>query len=198
VLPEYHELKTELAGLLQQFIRRRVASHSGFVGQVPKVRMFEGHRSALRRSDGDTTASDFKPISVSHSVPAASVSQMTFAEVLEHLDEMAAKIAREMSHEAFKQLDETLENAGQVFAVKGETMSPSVLLTVMNGLDMSFDDDGSHRNLTLVIHPNKTAATVAALKALEEDPEIHRQYLALIEQKREQWRVREASRRLVG
>lgn len=198
VLPEYLELKNELNELFQRFMRQRVAAHSGFVGQIPKARVFEGHRTVIRRSAGDTATTDFQKLSVSHSVPVADAAEMTFSDALRHLDEIAAKMAKEMATMAFKQLDETLEAAGQVFNAKGETMTPTVLLKVMEGIEMTFDADGNHRNLTLVIHPEKTAATMAVLKALEEDPNVREQYKAVIERKREQWRAREASRRLVG
>lgn len=198
MLPDYHDLKTELAELLQRFMRHRVAAHSGFVGQIPKARVFEGHKSVIRRSAGDTSSNDFQRLSVSHSVPVADADRMTFGDVLQHLDQIAANMAKEMSTLAFKQLDETLEAAGQVFKAKGETMTPAVFMKVIEGIEMSFDADGRHRKLSLVIHPDKSAATMAMLKALDEDPEIREQYNAVIERKREQWRAREASRKLVG
>jgi hypothetical protein len=198
MLPEYLDLKTELTELFQQFMRQRVAAHSGFIGTLPKARVFEGHKTVIRRSAGDKSTNDFKRLSVAHSVPVAEADEMTFTDVLRHLDEIAAKMAKEMSLLAFKQLDETLEEAGQVTRAEGETMSPAMLLKAMKGIEMSFDADGSHRNLTLVIHPSRSDATAAALRALGEDPEIREKYEALIEQKREEWRAREASRRLVG
>lgn len=198
MLPDYRDFKTELAELLQQFMRQRVAAHSPFIGQIPKSRAFEGNRMAIHRSSGDTSSNDYKHLSVAHSVPVAEAENMTLMDVLRHLDEIAAKMAKEVSVLAFKRMDEELEAAGQVFDAKGEGMSGSTLLKVMEGIEMSFDADGRHRTLSLLIPPQKAAATTAALRALEEDPEIREKYNALIEKKREEWRVREASRRLVG
>jgi hypothetical protein len=93
--------------------------------------------------------------------------------------------------------DRTLEAAGQVESAKGEPISPEQILRVMERIEMNFDDDGKNQ-LSLVIHPSRTEKFAAALRRLEEDPVMRQRHEDLLARKKEAWRVREASRRLVG
>ena len=197
MLPDYRELKAEVGEWLQQVMRARLAFHSGFVGTIPKVRVFEGSRTVVGRPGGEDAPNEMESVEISHLVPDAEVDNMTIADVLRHIDEMAQKMAKESVGRTYKQIDETVEAAGQVVEGKPGRMHEAIL-AAFEAMDLSFDPDGKHHQLTLVVHPAQSEAVASALRALEEDPALKPIYDALIERKREEWRGREASRRLVG
>ena len=87
--------------------------------------------------------------------------------------------------------------AGQVDNAQGQKISPDLILRTMERIEMSFDEAGNHQ-LSLVIHPSKMETFASALRELDLDPVMRDRHRDLLERKREAWRVREASRRLVG
>jgi hypothetical protein len=122
---------------------------------------------------------------------------MTFYDVLKELDAAAAEMGEKTAKFFYVGLDKTLEAAGQVESARGEPISAEQILRMMDRLEMNFDDDGKNR-LSLVIHPSQTEKFAVALRQLEEDPVMRQRQEDLLSRKKEAWRVREASRRLVG
>ena len=197
MLPDYPALKAEIGTLLDRFLRARVAYHQGVVGQVPKHRVFEGDKTFLRRATGDAETNDFKDFSATRTLAAASIATTTFQDILRELDAAAAEMAAKSSKFFFEGLDKTLEAAGQVDHAQGQKISPELILRAMERVEMDFDDAGKH-SLAIVIHPSQTEKFAAAFRELEEDPAMRDKHRDLLERKKEAWRAREASRRLVG
>ena len=198
MLPDYPTLKQELSELLQRFMRLRIAHHQGgFVGQVARHRVFEGHATLLRRSTGDSEANGFEDIGAVLQVSVDEIRTMTFPDLLAKMDGVAAEIGPKTAKAFFASLDRTLEAAGQVESAKGEGASPERFLRALERIEMEFDSSGNH-NLSIVTHPSGTDGLAAALRQLDADPVLRAKYVALIERKKEAWRAREASRRLVG
>jgi hypothetical protein len=197
MLPDYPALKAELADLFNRLFRRRIAQYQGFIGQVPKHRIFEGNRTFLQRPTGDSETTAFQDFAVAREIEPQKIAEMTFYDVLKELDNAAAEMGAKTGKHFMEGLDKTLEAAGQVDSAKGEKLSPELILRTMERIEMSFDEEGQHQ-LTFVIHPSQNEKFAAALRQLDEDPAMRQKYADLLERKKEEWRVREASRRLVG
>ena len=90
MLPDYPALKSELTDLLNRLFRRRLTQHQGFVGQVAKHRVFEGDRSFIQRTTGDSETTEFEGFSVAREIAAKEIPKMTFLDVLKELDAAAA------------------------------------------------------------------------------------------------------------
>jgi hypothetical protein len=198
MLPDYPKLKAEIADLLNRFANQRVADHQGFVGRVARHRIFEGDSTSLRRSTGEVEAKGFEEVGGLLKLSADEIPTMTLHDVLAKLDAVAAEIGEKTARSFMADLDKTLEAAGQVDGAKGQGISPQRFLQALERIEMDFDETGKHRELSLVMHPNNAAAMEAALHQLDDDPGLRERYRELIERKREAWRAREASRRLVG
>jgi hypothetical protein len=197
MLPDYPAFKAELTDLLNRLMRRRLAQHQGFIGRVPKQRVFEGDTNLLQRETGDSETNAFEGFSAVRHVAASDVPRMTLRDVITELDAAAAEMGAKTSKHFMERLDKTLEAAGQVDNAKGEPISPDLILRMMDRIEMSFDDEGKN-HLSIVIHPSQSEKFAAALSQLEEDPAMRKKHDDLLERKKEAWRVREASRRLVG
>jgi hypothetical protein len=197
MLPDYPTLKLELADFLNRILRSRIASHQGFVGRLGKHRVFEGRRSHIRRATGDSETTDFEGVSVEREISLSKVPTITLIDIFREVDSVAAEMGTKMSKAFFRSLDKSLDAAGQVDDAKGEKLSPELLLKAMEGIEVDFDENGNYK-LSLVIHPSMSEAAATAGRRLEEDPIFRERHRDLIERKREAWRVRETSRRLVG
>lgn len=197
MLPDFPAFKDELGVVLDRFLRRQVAHHMGFLGTFGRQRAFEGSEMSIHRATGDSESNAYEEFSVSKTLPYASVPSMTLDDVLRELDAVAKELAAKQAAFAVKRMDETLDAAGQTLSLRGAKMSGEALLQMLERIELSFDEAG-RMHVTLMTHPNNAAAGEAAVRSLADDPDTRARYEALIERKRESWRAREASRRLVG
>ena len=101
---------------------------------------------------------------------------------------MAEKQAK-LSYEVIRK---TAEEVGNVTNSSEGSFSIGSLLKALEKMHIDFDEEGQPIGLTFVANPN-SPIDKAFLQAAD-DP----RYQALMERKREEWRVRENNRALVG
>lgn len=77
-------------------------------------------------------------------------------------------------------------------------LSAEQILETLTQIQIDFRPDGTPILPDIHIHPDLADALRKALEELESDPDLRQQMKQLIVEKREAWRAREASRKLVG
>ena len=93
-----------------------------------------------------------------------------------------------------KTLSEAAEEASNVTSTDGKTLSVDMILEMVKKMHLSFDEEGNPSGLTFAGSPKLRPVLAEIISQAESDP----RYQALMEQKREEWRVRESRRKLVG
>lgn len=93
---------------------------------------------------------------------------------------------------------EAADSVGNAVHTGGE-LTPDKFLEVFRRIEMDFDPETLEPapGFVWVMHPETAATVVPKIKEWEKDPEFNAQYSAIINTKREEWRDREASRKLV-
>lgn len=111
--------------------------------------------------------------------------------------EMAEEMAKQQSQYVFARISEAVEAVGNSVHAGGD-FQPEHLLEVLRRKEMSFDP------VTLeptgeffVVHPDTFKKIEPKLREWEKDPAFRAAHDALMEEKRREWREREASRKLV-
>lgn len=107
-------------------------------------------------------------------------------------------MARQISEEAFSKIDQAVEEVGNVVSGQGEPLNPEVLLEMYEKIQLDFDEEGKHKELTVVIPPGMEQQARETIEMLHQYPEYRKRYKEIIDRKRVEWRDRETSRRLVG
>jgi hypothetical protein len=103
-----------------------------------------------------------------------------------------------MAEAFYRSMSETLDRAGQSISAQGRPLSAEHILEMLTKIQIDFDQSGTPRLPEIHIHPRMQEAADKAMRELQTNAELGRQWEALIVQKKEEWRAREASRRLVG
>lgn len=198
MLPDYPKLKSELQGALTKILQARFRAHSGILNEIPRSRVFEGTGTQIQRASGQVEDSDDLSAQGVLTIKNAELPKLTFDDVLKKLDGMAQELAAEATRKLFKSLDALTERTGNVVDAGGKPLSAQAIIEVLEKIHIDCDEDGNLRLPTIVIHPKQTDALKAAEQEMEGNPELKKRYEETLEAKREEWRVREASRKLVG
>jgi hypothetical protein len=199
MLPDFTSLKAELSKFLIEFVRLRMQVHFGPLAKIPRQNFPEGDASAIERAaSGEVEETQFMPAHAELQVKMAEIPSLTLQEVLQRMDKMAESLAGQMAEAFYRSMSETLDRAGQSISAQGRPLSAEHILEMLTKIQIDFDQSGTPRLPEIHIHPRMQEAADKAMRELQTNAELGRQWEALIVQKKEEWRAREASRRLVG
>lgn len=197
MLPDIPALRDDLSRAMSRHLDRLVQERVGPFARAPRHFIHEGAALRVIRSDGTGEESPLVEASAEVRIPFNEISALTPAKRAEHLEKIADDMARQMSAHMYASLNQTLEKAGQSVDAKGRPFSAELMLEVLEKMYLAFDDQG-HPEIELTIGPDLAPRAKEALDKLATDPALNARYEALMEQKRAEWRAREASRKLVG
>lgn len=125
------------------------------------------------------------------------IPELTFEKAIAKYDEMILDMVRKQTGFALERLSEEIPKSQSVDA-KGKKLDAEIILEMLETIQLEFYPDGRPHELHVVgglFSPER-------LKVVEEQfrnsPELQKRHNELMERKREEWRAREASRKLVG
>lgn len=102
-----------------------------------------------------------------------------------------------MAERTFETIQQAVEAVGNSFDAKGQKLSPDMVLQMWERMQLSFDSNGEWQRPTIVVHPDLGERARAILRAIDEEPELRARRDKIVNRQRDEWRVREASRKLV-
>jgi hypothetical protein len=198
MLPDYPSLKKDIEEVLHVFFRRRVDQHAIAVKQMPKMRMFEGKGTIVKRASGEDDPTAFMRAETIFELQLDDIPKMSVNDVLNKLDNAAQDMAGKMETGLFKSLSEDLGKRERTVDHKGQPLSGKVILETLRNLFIPFDHTGNPQMPSIFMGPNLKESMERALKEIDENPLLKKEYDEIIQLKREEWRAEEASRKLVG
>jgi len=198
MLPDWPQVKGDLAKKLEIFVRERVQVHLGPLGQIRQASVFEGESQQLVRAKGDIEHVPFEETYVDTQATPEELIGMPFDKLLERFDQMAQEMAGKIATSMYASLSEAVERVGNTIDARGTKLTAEMLLTSLGKIQIDFGPDGLPKLPAIHIHPKLVETVELATAKLESDPALRQEFQALIDSKREEWNVREASRELVG
>lgn len=198
MLPDLPGLKRDIQRVLDHYLQKQIEARLGVFNQSSKHTAHEGDRMRIIRSDGSVDDSDFKEASAEFSLKLDEVPRLTINERVAKLDNMAEDIARQVSENLFRSLNDTLNKAGQVIDRHGEPFDADAVFTALENIQLDFDETGLQNQLSIVIPPALMPRAKQVFEQIESDPKLRERHKEIIERKREEWRDREVARKLVG
>jgi len=198
MLPDLPSVKSEIELFLNRYVEMKVNLYSTGISEVPRQAIHEGKGSSILRPTGEKDDTPLHKFEHHLEIEHSSVCDLGVRDVLKRLDEMAKSIADDQEKHFFKTILESTQRKGQVDDGRPQRVSPHSILRALDKIQLEFDEKGEFRPLT-VFSPEALSEDIqAALRELTENPEWRKLYDELIIRKREEWRVREASRKLAG
>ena len=194
MLPDFLKTKEKLEKMIQSEFKKANFRHLGPFADTPKSNVFEGDEFILIRADGSCDDVEMKKAEVEIEIKRGEIEEMTHEKVLEKIDAAARDIAKQMAKMAYAVIDKATEEIGNVTFADGEPLSIDLLLKGLEKVHLSFNEEGQPSGLTFVAHPKMSPS----LEKIYSEMESHPGYQELMERKREEERVRENNRELVG
>lgn len=194
MLPDFLKTKEKLKRMLDSERKKAELSHLGPVADVPKSMIFEGNKFITIHKNGSCEEIKMEKATSRLEVKWEEVETMTHETVLNKIDDVAKEMAEQIAKSFYKTLSEAAEGVGNVSLSHGESLTVDLFLEMLEKMHVSFDKDGNPSGLTFAGSPKLRPALVKVISQAEADP----RYQELMERKREEWRVRESRRKLVG
>jgi hypothetical protein len=110
---------------------------------------------------------------------------------------MILDMVRKQTGFALERLDEDIPKSQSVDA-KGKKLDVELILQMLETIQLEFYPDGGPHELHVVGGLFSPERLKAVDEEFQNNPELQKRHDDLIARKREEWRAREASRKLVG
>ncbi|MQA64640.1 MAG: hypothetical protein GEU76_01865 [Alphaproteobacteria bacterium] len=198
MLPDSPQLKREMLHFVNRFLQTRVRSREGIVGEVATHSIHEGQENSIIRADGKEDITEIVEISGETEIKLQQVINLTLKDVLPIIDKIAEDIASKKSKHFFEVVGKAAEQSGNVVDGRGQPLNAKLFLETLEKMSIEFDEAGKIKNLAVVIPPAARQNAEKLIHELETNRELQKKHKNLIELKREEWRAREAARKLVG
>ncbi|MBS3910002.1 MAG: hypothetical protein KGZ93_10350 [Actinobacteria bacterium] len=198
MLPDFPQAKNEL---MQVLTERMKLIQSGFMqpfGELPKFVMHEGDSFRIIRADGSIDEVPMKEAKVKITIEHSEVETMTPAEIIQRVDSMAEEMARQQSQIFFKKINETTAAVGNTIDVGGGELTVDDYLDMLSKVQFNFDENGEPKLPVAVTGEKLHEAMVKIQEQLRTDAAAKARFDEIIRQEKEEWRVRESNRKLVG
>jgi hypothetical protein len=179
-------------------MRERAIQHGGPVSGIARVRIFEGHEHTITRSDGETEPSLPREAKSQVSIGLDEIATLSLPQLLAKLDTAAREIGASQAKHLFETVSEAVEKTGNKIDARGERISSNLVLEALEKIEIDFRDDGTPMLPTLYIGPDLEEAMKKVSAEANESPAVKKRFDQIIARKKEAWRAREASRKLVG
>ena len=194
MLPDFLKTKEKLKRMLDSERKKAELLHLGPVADAPKSMIFEGNKTIIIYEDGSCAEVKMEKATSKLEVKWEEVETMTHETILNKIDNVAKEMAEQIKKSYYGTLSEAAEEASNVTSTDGKTLSVDMILEMVKKMPLSFDEEGNSSGLTFAGSPKLRPVLAEIISQAESDP----RYQALMEQKREEWRVRESRRKLVG
>jgi len=197
VLPDFPQVKKkilqQIAGAINQYPKQ-----DQFLGSMSRLVQHEGDRTTLEREDGSTSIIDYaEPIEAVATLSTEDIRRHGPVATQKVVRELARDIAQGLAQRAIKKFEEATDEVGNTVDAKGEPFSAELHLEVLRKLRLTFADDGTWVIPQLAAHPKHKDKIEAVLREAGKDPAFVAERDKIVNQQREEWRAREANRRLV-
>lgn len=196
MLPDYSEIKGKIKKKIEE--RMRSGKEIPPLDVLPQKTVFEGDKFKTVRSDGSTDVTDFEKFSTEIKIDLKDFESISFEEILKKVDEAAIEMETQKGRHFFEKMKEIVDSTGNVINAKGEKLNPEHIFKLMELIEINFNDNGTYKPLDFYVGTEISERSIEVLKEIDNTPELKRRMEEIIDKKREEWRDRESSRRLVG
>lgn len=199
MLPDLPKLKADVAQVFHIIFKNRLNAYLGVIGEMPQYIIKEGSNPVTIRPDASRDETTLKAASAETIFKAEEIPHLTAEQRVARLDDVARDMANQMSSHAFATINKAIDKVGNVVNGKGKPFSPEAVFEVLEKIQLDFEADGvKHKELTVIIPPAMSDRVRETFEQIHQDSELSKRYKEIIDKKREEWRAREAARKLVG
>ena len=198
MLPDFTRVKTRINQDLGRWVRQQIPIVAPLLKGVATFQQHEGKTSTIVREDGSEDPTDYQAVSGESVMNRDEMKQFDLDAIHQKLRELAIQIGEAQTQGLLKAAGKAADSVGNVIRAGGE-LTPDKFLEVYRTVEMDFDPQTLKPTPghVWVMHPDVAASVVPKVKEWEKNPAFKAKYEQIMVAKREEWRDREANRKLV-
>lgn len=193
MLPDYPKAKQRLAEQAHWIFETSRASVLPPIKASPIV---EGHRGRIWRSDGSSDDIDLKKFSSSIEIEKVEYLTLSWEDMLRRVAAAGKALGFELAEMLFAKMEEVTQQTGNWVDAKGSASADS-LFEMFRKIEIDFHPDGTPDLPHLYAGEAAAKAMGRVLEEIQQNPTLRNKFEEILSQKRELWRDRESSRKLV-
>jgi hypothetical protein len=197
MFPDYPSIKAHVRGIFLRWAQEQVPALAPLLGEIGRFRQHEGRAGHLKRVDESTEIMEYPESSFPIEITRDEMRRLDLQGLFAKFHVLAEQLAEAQGTMMFSKVSEAVEATGNSVSAGGD-FQPEHFFQMLSKIEMDFDPQtGEPRGHSWVMHPDTAAAMVPKMKAWETDPAFITEHERILALKREEWRAREDSRRLV-
>jgi len=199
MIVDFTSIKEKFHQGINIFLREEVKRRTPFLSMVGTRYIHEGNRTSCETVDHEEKNLDYKKVESGFSLTREEMSEMTFKEIVEKVQESAKDMAGQMEGGVFQTLNEMINKTGNIIP-GNPPFSPEAFLKGLEMIRIDFDDTREKPNLpSLVMHPKlaQKAKEQEARMTNKEKRQFDKKQKEILDKKYKQYVARENKRKLV-
>jgi hypothetical protein len=198
MLPDYPSLKDRMMKERVAAFEREMNASMPIVSKFKKIRFHEGHAYSLERTDGVIETQEFLTIKEPVVISAQLDFDQTVSQVNQRMTSLAQDMATHMERVFASNFERVTAEVGNAINANGAPFTLELYLDALDRIDVEFDSFGFPIWPILSGHPATLEALRREFERFRSSSQLRDRAEAIVRKKREEWRVRESSRRLVN
>jgi hypothetical protein len=197
MLPDFPKAKAKANRFFLKTIQQKVAS-SPLLAEIRHSQQHEGKSSILRREDSSEARIEFRHASQTVTTTRDEMRDWDPEAFGRKVIEIADGIEKAQTLALFEEIQRATEETGNTIDAGGKGLQKEQFLEMQRKILHSFDPVTEEpTGAMMVIHPDMVPQIKKAMEEWENDEAFMLELKRVQEEKREEWRAREASRKLV-
>ncbi|MGQ0834886.1 MAG: hypothetical protein ACT4O5_08205 [Gammaproteobacteria bacterium] len=196
MLPDFPETKRLFSRFFQAHMRVKLRQISPY-SMVQTRYLHEGRMMQVMRPDDTQSQSELVQLSSPIEMKFDEIETLTLQKVLEKYDAVVTDMVRKQVGLVRERMSAEIPESQAVDA-RGRKLDADLVMETLEKMQIEFYPDGTPHELLLDGPPFARERMTAIEKEISESPELKRKFDDMMARKKEQWRAREASRKLVG
>lgn len=195
MLPDFPETERLFSRFFRTHMRQKIREVSPSAVQTRYLH--EGRAMKITRVDQSESTSGMEQLSAHLEIKFDEIEDLTLQKAIEKHDAMIADFVQKQTHFIRERRSSEIPES-QTLDAKGRRFDAQLVIDMLEKMQIEFYPDGTPHEI-FVDGPSFMPERMAAVnKEFESNPELKRKFDEMMEKKKEEWRAREADRKLVG
>lgn len=199
MLPDFPKAKSHAERNLLRAVEEQVPIVAPLLKGIANYRQHEGRGRHLTRADKSTSTGKYHLFEFSFDLSVEDFRCGDLSAVCHKMVDLARQLAEHQTKRMLEVAKEAADEVGNVVHADGE-LTQDKFLDIFRKVELDFDPETLDLapGFSFVMHPEMADKVLPRMRVWERDPEFRAKYEQIIATKREEWRDREARRKLVG
>lgn len=196
MFPDFPDTKRLFSRFFRTYMRRKAREISPY-GAVQTRYLHEGRDMKITRADESESTSGMEQLSVLLEIKYDEIENLTLQKAIAKLDAMIIEMVQKQTNLIRERMSNEIPES-QSLDAKGRKFDAQVLIELLEKIQIDFYPDGTPHELHMDGPLFMTERMATVNKELESSPELKKKFNEMMEREKEEWRAREADRKLVG